>query len=151
MQGVEPAPRPLNQQPPSVWAAGIALGIGIACAVAWRQLTGHNRCCHSSHRRNNCSDLGYHTVACKHALSGIPGRPFFHLQTISCTSSIHLVFTRALCDAARGRLKGSRQISRRQCLEAPAQPLSKTLHRPVPGLSLKAMWVSLTFPTAFLL
>lgn len=70
MQGVEPAPRPVNQQPPSVWAAGIALGIGIACAVAWRQLTGQNRSCHSFHPCNILSDHRHHTVfACKHAHS----------------------------------------------------------------------------------
>ena len=149
---MEPAPRPVTQQPPSVWAAGIALGIGLACAVAWRQLTGHNRYCHSFHLCNDRLDLGLHTVvACKHAQSSVHGGNSFTCKPYHAPLTLHPVFTQALCDAARGRLKGSRQISRQQCLEAPAQPLSETSHRPDLGLFLKATWVSLTFPTAFLL
>ncbi|KAL3149189.1 hypothetical protein ABBQ32_002017 [Trebouxia sp. C0010 RCD-2024] len=61
VQGVEPGPRPVTQQPPSIWAAGFALGLGLAGAVAWRNLTGKRK--HNSNREGEWQQTGQQRAA----------------------------------------------------------------------------------------
>lgn len=145
VQGVEPAPRPVSQEPPSVWAAGIALGLGLACAVAWRQLSGQNRCCHfaTPFEIKGNTVLQSASMPCQvfkgRLLRRLTSLKRFAIHAMQVLLPLH---TQKFIVAARRRLTDSRG----QCLEASAQPLPVKLPGPPP----KKTPSGLTSPTACL-